>query len=1038
MVGLIKNLLYFAVFFNVFIGITQTPEINSLTLELKELDGQVYFSKTNDLAELYLDHSASKTLELTEKSINSLEIAEFPEQLARANYLKARALIFQGEYDAAIKAFDISLSISDQHTFTELLAKIDIAKGTIYSRQGAYDKAREHFDKALKVLRDGAYNLSLAEAYLEYGKLEGKLENHDISLENYSKGLSLYQNEDDEKGISNIYYRMGVHYDDKHNEEKAIEYFTKSRAIKEAIQDIRGLSNSNLSLGVLNEEKGNFETAMSYYRQSLKGYQNIGDKSSLARVYNNIGVAYIDWAKYDSARVYLERSIDLHSSLKAPRETIRSLANLGEVYQLEHKYQQAIQKYNEAKFISESTDKQPMLGMVSNSLGATFLLANQLDSASYYLNRSLELRLKENNYFSLRHTYKNLSLLAEKRGNFAESLRLFKLHKQVTDSLYQTQRAKELAEIQARYDTEKQEKEIINLQQENEKRTLWRNIFAVGTLAALGIAFMLYQFYIYRNKKNKELLQAKETQHQELEKLDQLKSRFFNNISHEFRTPLTLILGPIDQLRKQVDDSLKPTIEVIERNGKRLLKLINQLLDLSKIESGKIAIKTTLIDVVPLCKGWIMSFNSIAETRSIKLRMNTKKEAHFLYIDQGKVEEIILNLLSNAFKYTGDGGKISVDLIEKKVADKEYLSISVSDTGTGIPAQELDHIFDRFYQASNADAEDVTGTGIGLALIKELAELHKGYILVNSEVGKGSTFDVLLPIGRDHLKDEEIITISKLKEEVNEIQEAVLLPNDKQPIAMEQDSSLPIVLLVEDNPDLRNYMRGILSTSYNVIEAAHGKEGVDMAIEHIPDIVLSDLMMPKMDGLQLCKLLKEDMRTSHIPIILLTAKSSKEDKIEGLKSLADDYLTKPFNTEELLVRLHNLIDLRKKMQSHFSSGDLLKPKKVQMNSMDQIFMERVTEQLETEISNALFGVVELAYSLGLSRSQLFRKIKAITSLTPNEFIRSFRLYRAMDMLKQQSATVSEIAYETGFQNPSYFSKCFQEQFGMAPSAVLKT
>jgi DNA-binding response OmpR family regulator len=208
-----------------------------------------------------------------------------------------------------------------------------------------------------------------------------------------------------------------------------------------------------------------------------------------------------------------------------------------------------------------------------------------------------------------------------------------------------------------------------------------------------------------------------------------------------------------------------------------------------------------------------------------------------------------------------------------------------------------------------------------------------------------------------------------------------------------------------------------------------------MAIEHIPDIVLSDLMMPKMDGLQVCQRLKEDMLTSHIPVILLTAKSARENRIEGLKSLADDYLTKPFNTEELLVRLQNLLEIRKKLQAKFSAGDVLQPKKIQLSSMDAIFMEKVTEQLEAEISNSLFGVVELAYAVGLSRSQLFRKIKAITNLTPNEFIRSFRLHRAMDMLRQQSATVSEVAYETGFQNPSYFSKCFNEQFGILPSSV---
>lgn len=431
-----------------------------------------------------------------------------------------------------------------------------------------------------------------------------------------------------------------------------------------------------------------------------------------------------------------------------------------------------------------------------------------------------------------------------------------------------------------------------------------------------------------------------------------------------------------------------------------------------------------------------MSFNSLADSKNIKLNINTKKASHFVYLDQPKIEEVIINLLSNAFKYTPDGGEVSVDLAEQEDQGNRYLSIRVADSGTGIPEEELEHIFDRFYQASNADAQDVTGTGIGLALIKELVELHKGSVKVQSEVGKGSIFEVLLPLGKEHLKEEEIVGISQSTKTPKE----AIVPAPS-PMASVEDrelsDNLPIVLLIEDNTDLRLYIREILNESYNVLLAKDGKEGVDMAFKQIPDIVLSDLMMPKMDGLQVCKILKEDMCTSHIPIILLTAKSSKEDKIEGLKSLADDYLTKPFDTEELLTRLQNLIDNRKKMQAHFSMGDMLLPKKIQMNSMNTIFMEKVTEHLETEISNSLFGVEELAYSVGLSRSQLFRKVKAITNLTPNEFIRSFRLHRAMDLLKQQSASVSEVAYETGFQNPSYFSKCFQEQFGQSPSTINK-
>ncbi|MEX0288548.1 MAG: tetratricopeptide repeat protein [Flavobacteriaceae bacterium] len=1030
------TLLFFATLLLFLTGLAQTSQIQSLTQELKKLEGEEYYTKANDLARLHVDQNVAEALELTEATINASEIENFPEQLARAHYIKGRALIFEGEYAKALEAFSTATSIIKTSAKKALLGEIYVGQSTVFSRQGKYTEAEEGFKKALVLLEQEEHILGLAECHLEYGKLEAIKNEHDLSKGHYDKSLEYYQGLSDEKGISAVYYRIAVHYLDVRDEEKALEYFTNGRAIKERIGDVRGLANFNLSLGILHEEKGNFETSLEYYRQSLEGYETVSDKSSKARVYNNIGVAYVDWNKLDSALVNHKKSLQLHEELQAPIGLIRSNANLGEVYLLQKEYDDAISYYLRAKKQSEVIEGEPLMGLINENLGLIYIHTGRLDSAAFYLERDLKLKQGQENNFTIRHTYEYLSLLEEKRGNFDKALEYYKLYKEVADRRVASRRAKELAEIQAKYDTERQEKEIAELQQENEKRTLWRNIFALGTLGALAIALLVFQFFRYRNKKNNELLLAKETQRQELEKLDQLKSRFFNNISHEFRTPLTLILGPLDKLRQNVDNGLQPTIDVIERNGKRLLKLINQLLDLSKIESGKVELKTTLADIVPLIRGWVMSFESLAESKGVKLDISSENTSYFLYLDQPKIEKVVINLLSNAFKYTPPGGSISVDLSEKQGGEHKYLSIRVKDTGSGIPEAELEHIFDRFYQASNAETVDVTGTGIGLSLIKELVELHSGEVGVESVYGEGSVFEIMLPLGREHLEDEQIAGIPSSSSLAVQ-NDLPLQPETRTVRKTEIDGELPIVLLIEDNPDLRGYIREILENTYNVIEARHGEEGVAMAFEHIPDLILSDLMMPKMDGLEVCKVLKEDMRSSHIPIILLTAKSSKEDKIEGLKSLADDYLTKPFDTEELLIRLQNLIDNRRKMQAHFSMGDVLMPKKVQMNSMDTIFMEKVTEHLEAEISNSLFGVEELAYSVGLSRSQLFRKIKAITNLTANEFIRSFRLHRAMDLLKQQSASVSEVAYETGFQNPSYFSKVFHEQFGQSPSAVLK-
>jgi len=1018
-----------------FVANSQTSQINGLEREIQQLEGEVYFTKTNDLAELYLEVDASKALQLVENSIKADELTQFPEQLARAKYLKGMALFVSGDYDLALKTFDASVALSKELNDKTLLARNYAGRGTIYTRNGEYDKAKELYKSSIAILTENGNEEALADTYFRFGKHYFFVNDDKAASDYYGQSLEIYEDLNNKKGISDVMYWMGVLYNAMGDEEKTLKYYFDSRAIKEEIQDIRGLSHSNLSLGALHWQKENYVKAMDYYRQSLAGYRSLGDKSSMARVYNNMGLVYEDWKKLDSALVYHKKSLELHSELNSIIGLIRSHSNLGEAYLLQKDYQRALFNYSKAKSYSEASEQQRSLAFIYDKLGEVYLKANTLDSATIYLDRSLKQAKKKGEYTELGSIYYNLSRLEKEKGDFEKALQYHELHKEVADSIVATQKDKELAEVQAKYDTEKQEKEIIGLQKENEQRTLWRNVFAVGSLATLGFALLLFQFFRFRNKKNKELLVAEESQRHELEKLDKMKSRFFSNISHEFRTPLTLILGPLDKIRKNVDNSLQPTVDIIERNGNRLLKLINQLLDLSKIESGKVALKASLTDVVPLLKGWVMSFGSFAESKGVSLNFSSEKESHFLYVDQEKLEETIINLLSNAFKYTPKSGSISVNVNEKSQDGIEYLSISVSDTGSGIPEQELEHIFDRFYQASNADTEDVTGTGIGLSLIKELVELHKGFVKVESEVGKGSVFEVLLPMGKEHLREEEIVSIGQTKKTVVAQEQPKPTTDVEVAEEKEQDETLPIVLMIEDNQDLRTYIRDILSESYKVLEAVNGKEGVAMAMERTPDIVLSDLMMPKMDGLQVCKILKEDMRTSHIPVILLTAKSSKEDKLEGLKSLADDYLTKPFDTEELLIRLKNLVDLRKKMQEHFGTEDILKPKKIKMSSMNAVFMEKVTEHLEAEISNSLFGVVELASAIGLSQSQLLRKTKAITGQTPNEFIRSFRLHRAMEMLQQQAGTVSEIAYETGFQNASYFAKSFQKQFGMAPSAV---
>jgi DNA-binding response OmpR family regulator/nitrogen-specific signal transduction histidine kinase len=533
-------------------------------------------------------------------------------------------------------------------------------------------------------------------------------------------------------------------------------------------------------------------------------------------------------------------------------------------------------------------------------------------------------------------------------------------------------------------------------------------------------------------------VEVKEVESRKLREVNEIKSRFFANISHEFRTPLTLILGPIHKWQERVqEEGLKKDLSMAERNAHRLLRLINQLLDLSKLEVGGMKLHARCMNIVPLIKGITYSFESSAGIRGITLKTSVEREEIQVYCDEDVIEKVLTNLLSNAMKFTPKGG--SVEVTVKRVTGRgEFVEIGVSDTGIGIPETHLAHIFDRFYQVDDSATREQGGTGIGLALVKELVELHHGTTSATSRPGLGTSFTIALPLGKEHLKPEEIVAGPEVGEEVV----AKIIPEGRE---VGQESSRPLdqnqgkhlILVVEDNADVREYIKDNLSDNYCVLEASDGLEGIEKARETVPDLVLSDVMMPKKDGYELCRTLKSDERTSHIPVILLTAKAASENKLEGLETGADDYLIKPFEPKELQVRIKNLIELRRKLRERFKTSVPLKPGEVAVTSMDDVFLKRVIVAVEQHMGEEHFHTDDLAREVGLSRVQLHRKLTALTNQPPGDFIRYLRLHRAMELIEKNAGTISEIAYVVGFNDPSYFSKCFHKQFGKAPVEVKK-
>lgn len=574
-----------------------------------------------------------------------------------------------------------------------------------------------------------------------------------------------------------------------------------------------------------------------------------------------------------------------------------------------------------------------------------------------------------------------------------------------------------------------------------------KNFFQPKHLSILQTIAALASNKIVATMAEEEQRKAERIQREaeKLKEIDQLKSRFFANISHEFRTPLTLILSPIKEMEAgRYTGDPKPIYNMIKRHGQRLLHLVNQLLDLSKIESGKMNLQMKKMNLVAVLKSVAAVYESLAATRNTHFTLESAGNSIPLYVDPDKLEKILHNLLSNAFKFTQEGGKISLQATTDVIEDKRYAKIEVKDTGEGIASDQLDKIFDRFYRADSSHTRKNEGTGIGLALVRELVELHKGRISVTSTKGEGSCFTVHLPLGKAHLSEDVIVTGSSAPTgEPGKLD--YLLPDQEgaassfSPALQERDRSAgdkadtPHLLVVEDNTDMRQYISHTLDPYYYIAEASHGSEGWEKAREMIPDLVISDVMMPEMDGLEFCSKLKQDERTSHIPVILLTAKAAKTDKMEGLETGADDYLAKPFDADELLILIRNRIDQRNRLRERFSREITLQPKEIAITSADERFLQKATDIVEEHIDDFDFSVQAFVDQMHLGHTQVNRKLKALTDFTPVQFIRFIRLKRAAQKILRQENTISQIAYSVGFNNLSYFAKCFKEQFGQSPS-----
>ena len=562
--------------------------------------------------------------------------------------------------------------------------------------------------------------------------------------------------------------------------------------------------------------------------------------------------------------------------------------------------------------------------------------------------------------------------------------------------------------------------------------------FRLGTIFeiiifSLGMAYRQKEVEEEKRQGEFELEKSKilqDNEHREAERLKELnslKSQLYTNITHEFRTPLTVIMGMTENIKGHEEEK-----KLIHRNSNNLLRLINQILDLSKAESGSLKINLVQADIINFLKYLTESFQSMANAKNIQLTFYTEEKEIIMDFDEQKIQHIIYNLLSNAIKYTSEKGKIVFHV--KKENDK--LCIKVKDNGQGISTKDQAFIFERFYKVDQPSSAKVDGVGIGLALTKELVGFLDGEILLKSELGEGSEFIIFLPINRVGKIKKEDVNVLLEEERINEKEKKVAPEFETELVNLNfETNGIPQLLVIEDNEDVITYIKSCVKEDYNIEVAHDGQEGIEKAFELIPDIIISDLMMPKKNGFEVCTILKMDEKTSHIPIILLTAKATQEDKIEGLETGADAYMMKPFQKQELKIRLKKLIENRIILQAKYK-GNLTSLSKKTTNSEDEFF-QKVINILKSELDNPNLSVAELSKEMHLSTTQMYRKLKALTGLPPNKFIRKFRLQNSLELLQNSSMNVAEVAYQVGFSDPNYFSRAFSEEFGKSPSEVRK-
>jgi len=1002
-----------------------------------------------DSAYFYFERALESSMKIGYKS----RIAWSYYHLGELNYLFGDFNTALNNMKYAVKYFNELDYYNDEGTSMYYISDM-------YDRMGIPDSAISYNNKRLALYKSHSDTVGEIVSNLAISIFYKNHNDSRKSLDYLKNALGNAENMNNAKTLSKVYFSIGDFFaEQKKNYSIANDYYTRVLDFARKYR-IKTLEAQLLNqIGNIYLQEGKDSLALDFNLKSLAIAKEVKHRHTISNAYNSLGLVYKELGNYNSALNCFNTCYSIGCN-KCPAIAFhKTLIEIGDIYFTLNDPGQSLSWYRKSFELAEKFHSLKDISVSTLRIGNCYQKLKQYNSAERYYLQSFQVAKETGDISLIKSIADTMSTSYAVRNNYNSAYRYKELSMELGDSLNEINRQTDMTELEMKFEFEKIKKENEARQTvsmgEIKRQKVLKNYFSVFSILLVAFGFAVYTGYRRKKKDNKLLKDQKnqiEEKNQEirtqveeitfqkdeierisseLHEADEMKLHFFSNISHEFRTPLTLILNPAENLLNTIpgNGETKKQLECIYQNAQKLHDLTNQIMDLQKLDAGKLRLNPESADIIEYCLGIASSFESLCHKKNLTIRFSSNYRSVITFFDKDKIGKILINIIANALKFSYEDSAIDVrlELIEN------LFHLAITDSGIGIPSGEIDNVFKRYYQVPSDNQLTGTGTGIGLAYVKELVGFMNGKVSIESVVNTGTKVTISIPVHEyviKHFSEYKIIIPNTgTRPERNGFDATEFIKEDKNENT---------VLLVEDNDELRAFIADLLKVEFNVRLAKDGKEGLHSAFHNIPDIIISDVMMPGMDGFELCAILKKDERTSHIPVILLTARDSAQSSLEGYQSGADDYIIKPFDNEHLKLKVKNIIATRESARNQFDFKSILSSEGLNIGHTDKEFMRKCLAVIEMHIDNSSFSVDKLAEELAFSNRNFYRKIKALTNQTPAEFIRIFRLNYARQLLQNSKLKIYEISMAVGYEDANKFRQAFKKQFGVSPSECIKS